>query len=46
MINIPDPLSLPDSSWSDKVSEWPPVDMGKIFMYLLNTNEYNKDYIV
>ncbi|XP_012945416.2 uncharacterized protein LOC106013658 [Aplysia californica] len=43
--SIPDPVSLPPDSWSEKVTKWPPVDMGKIFMYLLSTSEYNRDYI-
>ncbi|GFS22042.1 YqaJ viral recombinase domain [Elysia marginata] len=43
--NIPDPWSLPSDVWSDNVYRWPLVDMGKIFMSLLSTKEYNTDYL-
>ncbi len=32
---IPDPMKLPSSNWSEDVSLWPRVDLGKIFAFVI-----------
>ena len=40
-----DPRNINQSEKTDDVSVWPKVDLGKIFEYILQHREYNKDYI-
>ena len=35
--NAVDPYQIPDSSWIDDVSLWPPVEFGNIYSYLIDT---------
>ena len=30
-----DPKALPDSAWADSVQQWPKIDDGKLFSYIL-----------
>jgi len=38
-------LSDPKSTWVDDMTKWPPVDLGKIFAYILSNKEFDSDYI-
>ena len=42
---LPDPLLIPDDRWSDDVSKWPSINLGHIFQYILETKEFNIDYV-
>ncbi|CAH3185090.1 unnamed protein product, partial [Porites lobata] len=36
---------LPSDAWIDDVKEWPEVDDGKLFSYILRTKAVDVDYI-
>ena len=40
-----DPNSIPHDAWIDNVKEWPEVDDGKLFGYILRTKAVDVDYI-
>ncbi|CAH3181119.1 unnamed protein product [Porites lobata] len=40
-----DPNMLPSDAWIDDVKEWPEVDDGKLFSYILRTKAVDVDYI-
>ncbi|XP_071177650.1 uncharacterized protein [Mytilus edulis] len=43
--NIDDPRSLKDDDWSSDVKEWPKIDLGKIFSFILSKKEQDMDFI-
>ena len=42
--DLSDPKSS-DTTWVDDMTKWPPVDLGKIFAYILSNKEFDSDYI-
>ena len=40
-----DPSGLPEQAWADNVHEWPKVDDGKLFSYILRVKAVDIDYI-
>lgn len=40
-----DPKSLPNDSWTDNIQEWPEIDDGKLFSYILRVKAVDADYI-
>ena len=40
-----DPNSLPDDAWKDNVADWPKLDDGKLFSYILKVKAVDVDYI-
>ena len=42
---IQDPKGYPENSWKKDVSQWPPLDLGKLFEYILDNREFGNDYI-
>ncbi len=42
---IPDPIKLPSNNWSEDVSLWPRVDLGKIFAFVIEKKAYGTEYI-
>ena len=40
-----DPNSLPDDGWKDNVADWPKLDDGKLFSYILKVKAVDVDYI-
>ncbi|XP_028394516.1 uncharacterized protein LOC114518716 [Dendronephthya gigantea] len=40
-----DPNSLPDNAWKDSVEDWPQLDDGKLFSYILKVKAVDVDYI-
>ena len=40
-----DPKSLPSYSWTDDIQEWPEIDIGKIFSYILSVKAIDADYV-
>lgn len=34
-----------DTTWVDDITKWPPVDLGKIFAYILSNKEFDSDNI-
>ena len=43
--NLKDPKVYQESDWKKDVSQWPLVDLGKIFEYILDNREFGSDYI-
>lgn len=43
--NIDNPRSLKDDDWSSDVKEWPKIDLGKIFYFILSKKEQDMDFI-
>ena len=43
--NIPDPTTIGGEKWTKDVGQWPLIDMGKIFAFILNHKEFETDYI-
>ncbi|CAC5370027.1 unnamed protein product [Mytilus coruscus] len=43
--NIDDPRSLKDDDWSSDVKEWPKIDLGKIYSFILSKKEQDMDFI-
>ena len=44
-LNITDPQSFSDDSWTSDVKGWPKVDLGKIFSFLISKKEQDMDFI-
>ena len=42
---IRDPKTYPEDAWKKDVSQWPPLDLGKLFEYILENREFGNDYI-
>lgn len=42
--DLSDPKSS-DTTWVDDMTKWPPVDLCKIFAYILSNKEFVSDYI-
>ena len=42
---VTDPNLLPTNVWQDNISEWPEVDDGKLFSYILRVKAVDVDYI-
>ena len=40
-----DPKALPDSAWADDVQQWPKIDDGKLFSYILGIKAVDVNYI-
>ena len=40
-----DPKELPDDAWADDVQQWPKIDDGKLFSYILRVKAVDVDYI-
>jgi hypothetical protein len=45
LLGITDPFENSPDSWSNDVSLLPPIDIGKIFHFLLENREFNTDYV-
>ena len=43
--NIDDPRSFKDEAWSSDVKNWPKVDLGQIFSFVLSRKEKNMDFV-
>ena len=41
--SMTDPLK--EKSWIDDIKQWPPVDLGKIFQYILDSKAFEADYV-
>ena len=41
-----DPNNIPHETWIDDVKQWPEVDDGKLFIYILRTKAVNVEYII
>jgi hypothetical protein len=44
--NIDDPRSFKDEVWSSDVKNWPTVDLGQIFSFVLSRKEQDMDFVV
>ena len=42
---LSDPNSLSDDAWKDNVADWPKLDDGKLFSYILKVKAVDVDYI-
>ena len=42
---LSDPNSLSDDAWKDNVADWPKLDDGKLFSYILKVKTVDVDYI-
>ena len=42
---IQDPKTYPENAWKKDVSQWPLLDLGKLFEYILENREFGNDYI-
>ena len=42
---VTDPNSLPAEAWRDSIHEWPEIDDGKLFSYILRVKAVDVDYI-
>ena len=43
--NITDPKCYPANVWRKDVAQWPLLDLGKIFEYILENREFGNDYM-
>ena len=43
--NIDDPRSFKDEVWSSDVKNWPKVDLGEIFSFVLSRREHDIDFV-
>ena len=44
-INTIDPRSIEEGKWSADVKEWPNMDLGKIFSYIIANKEHELEYV-
>ena len=42
---IRDPKTYPEDAWKKDVLQWPPLDLEKLFEYILENREFGNDYI-
>ena len=40
-----DPMVVSPDLWKDDRTTWPPLDLGKIFAYILSKKEFESDYV-
>ena len=40
-----EPKELPDETWADDVQQWPKIDNGKLFSFILQVKALDVDYI-
>ena len=43
--DLKDPKIHHESAWKKDMSQWPLVDLGKLFEYILDNREFGSDYI-
>ena len=46
MVNLDiDPMCIEKDMWKDDVTSWPPLDLGKIFAFILSKKQFDSDYV-